>query len=68
MGGRSGDVMIILGLRPGEKSRSVGPKRLSVSLPDGSNTLTGILRGVKVPERQYQSRGIGLAPKLEHTG
>ncbi len=49
IGARSGHVMRILGLDSGEKPRSGGPNRLSASLPDGRKTLTGILRGMKVP-------------------
>ena len=45
IGERSGDVMTILGA----KSSTVVPKRLSVALVVGRKTLTGILRGVNVP-------------------
>ena len=49
MGGRSGHVITILGPEVEPKSKD-GPNRLSVALPDGNDTFTGIFLGLKVPE------------------
>ena len=54
IGARSGHVITIFGRPPVKKSRSV-PKRSSASFPVGMKTLTGILRGEKVPVRNHQS-------------